>query len=347
MKKLPFFLSLSLILGVFASCNSRLELYADYKDVPVIYGLIDATQDTNYMKIVRAFSGTNDNPIDATQVALIADSNNYPGKLDARIIEYKSSAGGQYTPTGREIMLDTITIHDKHYGVFYAPNQKVYFCTQPFYMDNVSTKYKYKLVVVTPHDTITSETNVVGGDNFKILTTSVTFTPDGEDKTGKISFTPADNAVVYEVSVEFNYQEKKMSGPLVDKQVSWSYGTIHNDDLEYESGHYVVKYNQATLFNALASAIGADTLGVERYFNRNDSFKIHLAAGGRELYNYIQINSPSEGFSQTIPDYTNVNGGFGVFSSRINLNQNVALSAKTCTELIGMKSWGFIQQAKE
>ena len=343
MKKLQFFLSLSVLMGIFASCSTKVDLYADYKDVPVIYGLIDVTQDTNYIKIIRAFSGSEDNPIDATQVALIADSSNYPGKLDARIVEYRKAADGTYTPTGREIILDTVTIHDKQTGIFYAPNQKVYFTTQSFNMDNAITKYKYGLMVVTPHDTITSETDVVGGENFKIITASVTFMPDGQDKTGKISFTPADNAAVYEVTVEFNYQEKKMSGPMVDKQVSWSYGAVHNDDLEYESGHYSIKYNQATLFNELANAVGADTLGVERYFNKDNSFVIHVAAGGRELYNYIQINSPSEGLSQTIPDYTNVDGGFGVFSSRINLSRNAMLSAKTCTELIGM-NWGFRQE---
>ena len=334
------------MLSVFASCSTRVDLYADYKDVPVVYGLIDVTQDTNHVKIVRAFSGSNDNPIDASQVALIADSNNYPGKLDARIVEYKAMTGGSFAPTGRAFVLDTMTIHDKQVGTFYAPDQKVYFTTQQFNLDNAGTKYMYELVVVTPHDTITSETNLVGGDNFRILTNSVTFTPDGQDRTGKLTFTPADNAVVYEMIVEFNYQEQRQSGPLVDKQVSWSYGAIHNDDLEYEGGYYVVKYNQASLFSALSTAIGADTLGVERYFNKDNSFVIHLAAGGRELYNYIEINSPSEGLSQTIPDYTNVNGGFGVFSSRINLSKTAMLNSRTCTDLIGM-NWGFSQQIKQ
>ena len=340
MKKTQIFLFCTMLLGVLASCNSNVNLYADYKDVPVIYGLIDVTLDTNYVKIIRAFSGDNDHPIDASQVALIPDSSNYPGKLPARIIEYKASAGGQYTPTGREIQLDTITIHDKQFGTFYAPDQKVYYTTQKFNMDTQTTKYKYQLEILTPNDTVTSETNLVGGDNFKILTTSVTFSPTGQDKTGKISFTPAENAAVYEVSLAFNYTEQKPNEAMTDKQVAWSYGAISTDDLEYESGHYFIKYNQATLFNMLGSAIGADTLNVVRYIG---TFEIHVAAGARELYNYIQINSPSEGLSQSIPDYSNVEGGFGVFSSRINLDGTAMLSAKTQTDLIHM-NWGFRQR---
>ena len=64
----------------FNSCDTRVNLYADYKDIPIVYGLLDATQDTNYVKIVRAFSNNNENPISASDIALIADSNNYPGK---------------------------------------------------------------------------------------------------------------------------------------------------------------------------------------------------------------------------------------------------------------------------
>lgn len=38
------------------ACSTDVDLYADYKDVPVIYGLLDATADTNYIKITRVFS---------------------------------------------------------------------------------------------------------------------------------------------------------------------------------------------------------------------------------------------------------------------------------------------------
>lgn len=342
MKKTQIFLFCSLLLGVLASCSTKVDLYADYKDVPVVYGLIDVTQDTNYVKIIRAFSGSDEVSIDASQVALIADSCNYPGKLDARLIEYKSTVGTQYNATGRVIVLDTMTINDKQPGTFYYPNQKVYFTTEKFNIDNASTKYKYELVAVTPHDTVTAETNLVGGDRFKIITTTMTFSPTGQDKTGKVSFIPAENAAVYEVMLTFNYKEKKMNEAMTDKHVSWSYAGLRpdTDNLTYEEGRYYVKYNQAILFNMLGSAIGADTLNVERYIG---TFEISVVAGGRELNNYVQINSPSEGFSQTIPDYTNINGGYGVFSSRINLNATAALSAKTQTDLIGM-NWGFKQR---
>ena len=101
---------------------------------------------------------------------MIADSCNYPGKLDARIEEYKLGFGNHYSPTNRVLMLDTITIHDKESGMFYAPDQKVYFTTEPFRVNTSNAQYKYRLVINKDSDTITAETGVVGGEGFKILT---------------------------------------------------------------------------------------------------------------------------------------------------------------------------------
>ena len=349
MKKLIYSFSLLAVLAFFNACTTDVELYADYKDIPVIYGLLDASQDTNYIRINRAFSGSNDHPINASEVALIADSSNYPGKLNAYIVEYKAVFGGNYTPTGDTMWLDTITIHDKEEGVFYSPSQKVYFSPDKWIFTNnsPSSRYKYKLMVVKENDTVTAETGLVGGQEFKILTHSLHFSAKPSDNTKKVKFSYADNAVFYEVEMAFYYQESVNGGPLVDKQVSFSSGAISVDDLGTESQNLYITYLENTLFNALAEAIGADTViypdhpNVVRYFN-DHPMKIFVTAGGDELYNYIQVNSQS-GFSQTVPDYTNVNGGYGVFSSRVHLVEEVGISSPTMRDLYG-KPWGFAQQ---
>ena len=170
MKKL--LLSLSLLAAVlgFNACSTDVDLYADYKDIPIIYGLLDASLDTNYIRINRAFSGSNDNHIDATEVALIEDSCNYPGKLRAYIVKYKNTYGNTYVPTDDIIELDTITINNKEEGIFYSPRQKVYFTDQPLTVNNGNLKYKYKLFVHKGNDTITAETGIVGGESFKVVT---------------------------------------------------------------------------------------------------------------------------------------------------------------------------------
>lgn len=332
----------------FNACSTKVELYADYKDIPIIYGLLNSSQDTNFVRINRAFSGNNDNPINANQVALIADSCNYPGKLKAYIVEYKESYGGSYTPTGDTLMLDTITIHDKQEGAFYAPDQKVYFTTgrEKFLNNSANTTYKYKLFVFKDNDTVRAETGLVGGQEFKIITSSLSFSAEPNDRTKKIKFTSANNAVFYDMKMVFNYQESVNGGPLTDKKVVYSFGSKNTDELANEDQMYIMFYGENTLFNLLEEAIGADTVlypahpNVVRYFEKKP-MQIYLSAGGYELYNYIQVNSQS-GFSQTIPDYTNIIGGYGVFSSRVNLMKEVSISGSTERDLYG-KPWGFVE----
>ena len=359
MKKL--FLSLSLLAGMvfFNACTTDVELYSDYKDIPIIYGLLDASQDTNFIRINRAFSGDNDHPINAANVALIADSCNYPGKLDARILRYKNIYGNEYvldsqTPDSGIIILDTITIHDKEEGVFYSPNQKVYWTDKPINVNTETTKYRYKLVIHKGNDTITSETNVVGGEGFKITTESLGFMAAENDNSGKVKFTLADNAVFYDVKMVFYYKESVNGGPMTDKEVSYSFGVKTLEDLGQENERvYYVSYNVNTLFNLLEEAIGGDTVinenhpNVIRHLHYMDNegkkpMRIFLSAGSDELYNFIQINSQS-GYAQTVPDYTNINGGYGVFSSRINKVKEVAISSPTLRDLYG-KPWGFTEQ---
>lgn len=342
MKKLFFSLSLLACLAFFNACSTDVELYADYKDIPVVYGLIDAMADTNFVRINRAFCGSNDNPINAYDVALIADSCNYPGKLDARIMEYKLGFGNQYSPTGRVIVLDTMTIHDKDTGIFYAPHQKVYYTTETFKQNTETARYKYRLAIYKGNDTITSETGVVGGENFKILTWQTSFIPDSTANTAKISFTSADNTAFYDVKMYFNYREKH-GATEVNKQVKWDFGTKSVDELYYEDGYYVVTYGMNSLFNLLERSIGSDTIGVTRYFDENP-IEIVIAAGGEELYNYIQINAQAGGLSQSIPDYTNIKGGYGVFSSRINKSRTAKISSLAAAGLYGKTAWHFVQQ---
>ena len=343
MKKIQIFLSILMAAGILASCSTKVDLYADYKDIPVIYGLLDSNADTNFVKIIRAFSGSDEGAVDATQVAHIPDSNNYPGKLDAKIYRLKHVYGNQYEVDATYV-LDTMTIHDKDSGAFYFPNQKVYYTNEKILSNTATKRYRYRLEVIKGNDTVSSETGIVGGESFKITTTQVSFVSEETDRTSQIKFVPADNAEVYNMEVRFYYKERHQGETdWTLKSVRYSFGMKNLDEIDNEDGIYFVNYSQNLLFNLLNAAIGNDIEHVERTFHPQNSFVISLAAGGEELYSYITINQGAGGLSQNIPDYTNIKGGYGVFSSRVNLEKTAKLSARTQTDLIGMP-WHFSQE---
>ena len=349
MKNIRFILVFIMFISVLVSCSTDVDMYADYKDVAIIYAMINPRTDTNYVKITRAFCGTNDNHIDANEVALIYDSSNYPGKLDVRIIELKNTNGGPYEPTNRELILDTMTIHNKEEGTFYAPHQLIYYTTEQFNTSANGSRYKYRLVIVKPDgDTVTALTSVVGNEEFEIVSSSTNFEINHTNSLGKILFRADGSASLYDIRMQFNYREQLSGQEMKYKNVSRSFGTKPLYDfprIDNTDNIYYQEYSLNWLFNALANAIGGDTIvnpnhpNVVRYF---DDFVISISAGGDELnYYYLanqaQLSSPIA----LISTYTNITGGYGLFSSRTTIEKKTKLSASALRDLYGMESWGF------
>ena len=74
MRKFRFMPFLLLLLPVLFSCNKELKVNANWKDVTVVYGLLDQTADTTFIKVTKAFLGEGN----ALQFAQVPDSSNYP-----------------------------------------------------------------------------------------------------------------------------------------------------------------------------------------------------------------------------------------------------------------------------
>lgn len=333
MKKVYFILVLSYFILVFSACSTDVDLYVEMKDTPVVYGVLDVTNDTNVVKIIRAFSGSNDDSFDVHQIALIADSSNYPGLLDARFIEYKKASGGTWSPTGREIILDTMMLYNKPEGFFYAPNQKVYYTTEPFKVNNAYVKYKYKLLVIKSNDTISSDIGLIGGENFQISSPMVFFKAENGGMR-KLLFTPDDNEAIYQVRMQFNYKELRPGQDTVYKNVTWSLGRGSTYDLGVEDGKRYFTYHEESLFNLLSEAIGNDNFNVERFY---ESFIVSIYAYGKELEDYIQLNAATSGIEYYS---TNIHGGLGILSSCHEIKKSVDMSSRTKTDLLS-KNWGF------
>lgn len=347
-----FILILSFLIACFSSCSTRVDLYADYNDVPIVYAMLNSRADTNYVKIIRAFCGTNEHPIDASEVALIADSNSYPGKLDARIVEFRSTYGNNYMPTGRVIELDTVTIHNKETGTFYAPDQKLYYTSEKLQNNTDSNKYKYRLVVVKPDgDSLTAETCMVGDEDFSIMTSTMHFQEATTDELGVIMFRADGVAALYEVTMQFNYHEQLAGQAMKQKNVRRSFGVralSNYKKLEGSENSYFLEYSKNWLFIELKEAIGSDTIvnpnhpNVIRYI---DNFVISISAAGDELYYYyVSCDAQENNLGGVVSPISNVEGGLGLFSSRTTIQREARLSLYTKIDLMGMNSWGFVEQ---
>lgn len=333
-------------LMVLASCSADVDIYADYKEIPVVYAIIDAQADTNFVKITKSFCGTNDNPVNANQAAQLYDSSNYSEKLDAYIVELKSIPGQSFEPTGRRIVLDTMTIHDKMEGVFYAPHQKLYYTTERFNTNSVNEKYRYQLCVITPdHDTVFSETSVVGG-NVTVGTSMVSFQSHPSNAFSKLIFSSTEEGILYDIGMQFNYLEGRPGQTLTHKEVTWHHNAkllSAYEKVPHTENLYWFYYSVNTLFNCLERAIGADTIADENHPNivrYIGDFYVFVSAAGEDYYNYQQFLQMSQSGLTMSSEYSNIEGGCGLFSSRIFVKQQADLSSNTKLDLF-RKPWGF------
>ena len=335
MKRLYIFFCLSLV-AAFFSCSTDIDLYADYKEIPVIYGILDADADTNYVKITRVMSVQGD----AYQIALNPDSSNYPGKLDVRIVEYCNG------DSLREIILDTITIHNKEHGLFYAPDQKLYYTTERLNRNGKKKNYSYHLKVVLPDRTLTAKAEMVGDNNFGVQSLAVNFSKEYFGMVPRqFLFRPAINGSIYQISMAFTFLEQRTpDGDSVPRTMRWEVGNYSEDMLgQYmEYGAIMFFYRPETFYEHLTEFIGGDTaiVGLKRFIG-DYPVEVTITAGGEHLRQYVYNNDVSSGFVIGDPEFSLIDGGFGVFSSRSTIRQSVRLGGETVPDLVAMTNWGF------
>lgn len=334
MKKIFILFCLAAVMG-FSACSSDVDLYADYKEVPVIYGLLDARADTNYIKITRTFYAQGDAYLSAAN----PDSSNYPGKLDARLVEYLNG------DSIREIILDTITIHSKQPGTFYHPDQKLYYTTEPLGQNTSKRKYSYRLKVALPSGVLTSTTNLVGNNSFDVKSLAVNFSQEYFGTLRPFLIKSAVNAACYDFELAFTFKEQRTpDGDSVPRIFRWHVGAFDEQYLSTHlvDGSYAFSYRPETFYEQLAAFIGGDTVddGLKRYIS-DYPIEATVTACGEELWRYQYINDAAAGFNMGYDEYGLIEGGMGVFSSRITAKHKLRLAGETVPELVARPHWGF------
>ena len=325
-----------IILAILSSCRKNVDLYADYKVVPIVYGLLDANADTTFIKITRAFYAQND---DASQIAMNPDSSNYPGKLDVRLTEYCNG------DSIRQIILDTITICNKQEGVFYAPKQKLYYTAERLSKNMGEDKYQYKLTVVFPDHTLETTTDMVGSAGFRVKSLAVNYSVVYFGINRPLEFYPATNATSYDVSMSFTFKEQRTPwSDSIPRTMCWPLGTYTNYELsEYVvDNYYQIYYRPERFYDQLRAFLGADTAvaGLSRFIG-DYPVEITIAAAGEELTHYIDWSSIGNYGTQGGNDFTLIEGGMGVFSSRMTTMRKVRLAGTTVPDLLAHRNWGF------
>lgn len=339
MKKITAYCLLLTAYFLLPSCETDFDVSGDWKEIPVVYGILDKNDATHYIRINKAYLGDED----AFVMAQENDSINF-SNLTVRLIELNATSGA--AGDSFELELDTTYLEN---GIFGNPGnqlQKLWKTTETL---DASKNYRVRVTNNYTGNTVTSETPIVKAFSITQPSASpqskISFIGNNDAYSSySVKFPPAGNGKVYEVTIVFYYREVNLStSDTTHHSISWKQSQYVADESES-----VIQINLEgeNFFSYVGSVvdpipanykrlIGRGLVDTEPDGNSDDHIDVFINVGGEELYNYIEINKPAaSGVLLDKPVYTNIENGLGIFSSRTsNSVVNKSLSVKSVIEL--------------
>ena len=340
---IPFF-SISLI---FSSCSTDFELNAPYETIPVVYGLLDQSKDTQFVKINRSFLGYGNN----VDYAAINDCTHFENVV-AVLEEYNEFGNLIDHDTLKELMVGNLQP-----GIFYEDSQKVYYLETD--NDSLKEENTYHLKVSVPDKGLNfdAETDLIkgtwlnfkfqtilylAGSGFKVADVDLATTEDGYlEQT--LRWTTAERGKRYELMLRLHYTEVYNDLSEQEKYLEWNLG--RQISVSSSGGEEMFKdVSGSSFFNFVETQL-------QNYENEDqvmkrvlgmDAIEIILTAGNEDLNTYMQVNEPVTGIVTERPIFTNVNNGIGIFASKYSTKVSTFLSDGSMLEICaGQKTSGF------
>lgn len=292
------------------SCKTDFDVTSDWEDIAIVYGLLDPTDTAQYIKVNKAFL---DKSTSALEIAQIPDSLYYQDII-VQLEQYQNGA------LKKTIDLEKVDGNleglVKDTGIF-ANSPNFLYKTKEVLDQNSS----YKLVITESDNgkVISAQTEVI--NDFSIIrptsSQKVNFFP-GDNYNGQ--FISAIDGKIYGLVVRFNYREVNASDPTIftDKHIDWEIFTTKRSN--NTNGGQNMDYDIAGdgFYAYVNSQIQDDVTVYRQALNLDFMFSV----GGETLDTYNQVAIAQQGLTSgnIQPEYTNIENGLGLFSSRFYKN---------------------------
>tara|TARA_B100000900_G_scaffold218972_1_gene185568 strand:+ start:755 stop:1738 length:984 start_codon:yes stop_codon:yes gene_type:complete len=320
---------LFLILPLLFSCETDFDVNANWKDVTIVYGLIDPNNEDQLIKINKAYLGQGD----AIQMASISDSTNYdPSNLIVKIHRVREQVFNTYDTLSTVVLTDTVL--DKDDGLFSTDDNIIYTFKKPSSFYNTNSIYVLEILNLSSGQKVTSETEIINSFSFESLNPSFEWgLYNGEladslrFRTKNIEWQNSNNGVIYQLDILINYLESGIVNSL-----SWSQPIV-----EYSSGNMSLKIKGDQFFQFLENNLDNNT--TKQFLNLD----LVMTIGAQDLKTYIDVNQPFSGIVQERPVFSNIDNGVGLFSSRYTYDdiKGIELTNSTLNYMINDLDLGF------
>lgn len=309
MKKTAFFFGLLSAL-TFISCDQDIDLTADWKDIPIVYGLLNAADTAHYIRVEKAFQDQDGNAFLAAQ----EPDSLYYANAAVRLLNLT---------TGKEAVLQKVDGTAEGY-----PREGGDFAQVPNYLYKVrksdfpiagGDEVRFILERGDQFDAVTAECLILddivpqGG-----LTTGAKLDfPTNRD----VSFRwrAGEEARIFDLSLIIHYDEKLGNDPNVQqKQLVWH--ITKNLKKSDSSPIITAKVFGLEFYNFMADHIEV----IPNATRLLTGMDLVIKGGGEAVEQYITIALANTGITsaQDIPVYTNISEGLGIFTSVVETTVN-------------------------
>tara|TARA_R110002072_G_scaffold271987_1_gene432065 strand:- start:47534 stop:48628 length:1095 start_codon:yes stop_codon:yes gene_type:complete len=303
---------LAITLFSFNSCEEDIELTGGFEETAVVYGLLDQSDSLHLIKITRAFIG--DGAGSALVFATIPDSN-YFNSVTGTVTEYINGI-----PARVFNLKDTMIPNKDPNGVFYAPEQKMYyFETVPSSPLIGTAEYRLNLSINNGEFNVNGATFPVNGmsEGISGQNQPYRFMQSNGDYQTTLVTVQSGNSYQINTTLTVEFTEWVGTTPTV-KTFNWNLGEKQTSPSNSESFNAIGQ----TFYELIKSNCSNDPTITRRTFN---SITTTVTGGSEDLYNYILVNEPSSSLAQTKPTFTNLTATkghpvVGIFSSRQSLS---------------------------
>ena len=299
------------------SCETKVDLNAEYKDITVVYGLINPNDSVHYIKINKVFlpdDGVNANTLAANQ----ANFNYAADELTATVEEIHATNGNVLKTFN---LVRTENEVPKNDGVFDNSVNVLYKFIEPAI--NRGNTYRLKIYNSKLDKEITSETLIVGATIVSSPTPPQpinfwTGTPNnGGFVNRNITVSTGKNIGRIQAKLIFNYTNHFIASsgiPAQPQKVIMNLGEVKT--VNSIEGNETIEWTMegATFFDNITAAVPATLANLSHRELGNINLEFVIA--GTELNVYMEVAEPSNTVNQDKPSYTNIENGLGIFSSR-------------------------------
>ena len=312
---MKFIYGILLLTVMLTSCDNELVVTDEWKDIPVVWGLLNQSDTAHYIRVEKAFL---DPTTSALDIARIPDSLYY----DDAVVSLKRINNDQVFVLQR--VNGDLEGYPREGGIFAETPNYLYKIKANVIALVIGESYQFILDRGDGTAPITAETVILGKPVLRNPSAGLNLAFK-RNTLFTFMWNEMPDAGIFEIKMRFHYSERspETGNVFVPKFFEWT--VVKNLTVrEY-------KMDGLDFYNTIKSNIDESIDATRRF----ESIDIIVWAGGKELAEFIKITNANTGITSTqdIPEYSNIEpegSGIGIFSSR-NYSENTGFGLNTQT----------------